>query len=292
MPEGVGEGVSGPCALASAPVTAPGGAGVGLAAALVGLRGLPERSCSSERRVGSDAPGLPFGGCPGFLLYACGGSVKKRRSSRRLSRPFRALTHTFPAAIRRVEEPARTGTTHARITATLMSNRSSTAYEVEPVLFRGRGCQVPPESARSVQALSANRPLVRPTDPTVPDMFQPGHAHELPPSGRSADRRSGSVTGTLPSVPFGAALWRRVRLRRVDPSGKPPRARLAPHRGRALLALSPLRRYVSSSWHRLPGASSHVLGGTWVVKPRRRRALSAIRTCTSESCRTTNLHAA
>lgn len=51
-----------------------------------------------------------------------------------------------------------------------------------------------------------------------PGFFHPGNTLELSPSGLCSPRRFGTVSSTIPSLPFHVALCRRLRLRRFTPS--------------------------------------------------------------------------
>lgn len=86
---------------------------------------------------------------------------------------------------------------------------------------------LPKERARCVgcrprsPTVARHRPGQRGHSPNLPGFFHPGNVLELSPSRLSATRRSRRVSAPHPSVSFDAELSRRVRLRRVDPSGQP-----------------------------------------------------------------------
>jgi hypothetical protein len=102
----------------------------------------------------SDDPGVPFDGCPVFRTPPRSEQVSERCSSRRLPLPFRALTHSLSAA-----RPF--GRTRLAPDALGRERQPSWALVLFSACRRGgpqqRGCQVPPEPARSVSTLAANR---------------------------------------------------------------------------------------------------------------------------------------
>lgn len=160
---------------------------------------------------------------PGIPAFSSAASGEGYRGSLRLSRPYRALTHYFPAKPRRSKNRLAPGRTAKALAALMTIGALQRVRKAGPCVGGGA------ESRRGplVAFLRFERTWPpRPTEPSEPGLLHPGGAPELSPSGLSAARRSDLVTEVAPSLPFGAALWRRVRLRRVDPSEQQPRYRL------------------------------------------------------------------
>jgi hypothetical protein len=104
------------------------------------------------------------------------------------------------------------------------------------------------------------------------------------PSGPCSFRRSAPVSGFAPPVPFGATLRRRVRLRRVPPSGK------GPDWTEALPNLCPPGVFPSEAlpFVAVDPASRLLLSRAWWSAGRSQLRVKPTTSCTSESYPTTN----
>jgi hypothetical protein len=166
---------------------------------------------------------MPFSGFPVFRFSRTATLVLNRRSSLRLPRLLRVLTRSLPAVPCETLDSARTEPDHTRSPATLLNVACSSALVAERFLSGGVA-----KSHRSplVAFLRLQRAVPQgATLSTQPGLFHPDNALELSPSGLLAVRRYGLISETKPPLPFGAALRRRVRLRRIDPSAKRPQLR-------------------------------------------------------------------
>jgi hypothetical protein len=187
---------------------------------------------------------MPFSGYPVFPASPRSEPVSERRSSRRLPLPYRAVPRE-PSAVEPAEAP-RLAPTHpgGRQQPSWVSVLYSACGRESP---QQRGYQVPPEPAHGVSTPTASR-AAKGHSLDTPGLFRPGNALELSPSGPRAARRGGRVSASLPPVSFGAALWRSVRLRRVEPFGKPNRSRRSDRDPMPSWRFAPLRLSLPPPW--------------------------------------------
>jgi len=160
-----------------------------------------------------------------------------RRSPRgRISRPLLSWTSAPLQGVhhvlrRRAPTGAPTLASRGRAgrSAALLSVSCSSAHAAARVHDGGR-CHVPPVPVRGVSTPSTGR-TSRSTLFGLPGLSHPGNAPELPSTGLSSSRRSGSRLRALPPLPLCGALRRRTRLRRIDPSeNRLPKGCVAPAR--------------------------------------------------------------
>jgi hypothetical protein len=115
-----------------------------------------------------------------------------------------------------------------------MSVSCSPAPTAERVLSGGP-CQLPPEPARGVSTPSASRPSDHSL--SLPSLFRPGNAPELPPSGPSSSRRSVLVSEAFLPCRFAQRSDRAHDFGGLPPPGIAPIQVLPPGSELALLAL-------------------------------------------------------